>query len=125
MGRARREELSGEAKELAENYNKRIAELQKKRDEALRRLKEKTEKFNIKLLKQFIIDINEICDACACDKKTLSAITDLIKEHKEELESRLQEEDIIQKEVNPRDEGSDAEDVENILRIENNEGSDV
>ncbi len=121
MGRARKEELSGEAMELAENYNKRIAELQKKRDEALRRLKEKTEKFNIKLLKQFIMDINEICDACKCDKKTLNAIAGLVKEHKEELEKRMQEEDVSVKKENPRAEGLETEGVNNIFRTEGSE----
>ena len=127
MGRTRKEELTGEAKELAEDYNKRIAELQKKKAEALKRLKEKTEKLNIKLLKRFITDVNEICSACACDKKTLSAITSLIKEHKEELASYLQEEDGSLKKENPRDEGSDVKDME-ITDIssgtENTDGSD-
>lgn len=123
MGRTRKEELSGEAKELAKDYDKKIAELQKKKAEALKKINEKTEKLRINMLKQFMTDINE--NYGVCDEKVLHAITALIKEHKEELDRHIQGENSSLKEVNPRDEGSDAGDVENILRIENNEGSDV
>lgn len=123
MGRTRKEELCGEAKELAEDYDKKIAELQKKKAEALKKISEKTEKLRIKMLKRFMADINEICGVC--DEKTLYAITDLIKEHKGELDRHLQEESSSLKETNPRDEGLEAENVENIFRTEINEGSDA
>ncbi len=89
MPKIKIEELKGEARLLADEYNKRIADLQKRKAEALKRYEEKTEKLRIKLMKQLVNDISDICGGCT--DGIIKLTVEYLKENKEGLQSYIKE----------------------------------
>lgn len=84
MGRARKEPLSDEAVKIAEEWDKKISDVRKKKEIALKRVAEKQHKERMKLADKVINALYDVCNE-AVDAKMVERFTDYMQKHKKEI----------------------------------------
>lgn len=84
MGRARKEPLSDEAVKIAEEWDKKISDVRKKKEIALKRVEEKQHRERMNLADKVINALYDVCNE-AVDAEMVERFTDYMQKHKEEI----------------------------------------
>lgn len=99
MGRARKEPLSDEAVKIAAEWDKKISDVRKRKEIALKKCAEKQYKERLKLADKVISALYEICNE-AVDGEMVGRFTYYMQKHKEEILKAVMPDQIQTSEAN-------------------------
>ncbi len=116
MGRMRKEPLSDEAVKIAEEWDKKISDVRRKKEIALKKVAEKQHRERVKLADEVINALYDICSE-AVDSEMVERFTDYMQKHKEEIVEKVVP-GSIQQEQKPSAAG-------NMIGMEEEEGDDM
>lgn len=116
MGRARKEPLSDEAVKIAEEWDKKISDLRKKKEIALKKVDEKQHRERVKLADKVINALYDICNE-AVDAEMVDRFIDYMQNNKKEIIKKVMPVGLQQEPELP--------DAGNMIGVEEEEGDDM
>lgn len=116
MGRMRKEPLSDEAVKIAEEWDKKISDVRRKKEIALKKVAEKQYRERMKLADKVINALYDVCNK-PVDAEMVERFTDYMREHKEEIVKKVLPDNIKQEQKLP--------DAGNMIGMEDEEGDDT
>lgn len=116
MGRTRKEPLSDEAVKIAEEWDKKISDVRKKKEIALKKVAEKQHRERVKLADKVINALYDICNE-AVDAEKVDRFIDYTQKHKEEIIKKVMPVGLQQEPELPN--------AGNMIGMEEEEGDDM